>query len=1644
LALIPGFKGNPRGAPRNNAMAAADRPGTDEERAEAALIAAAGKILRSGNRDVPEDFIVGLFAHAVPEDLMRYDPRQLAELAADAWALLAVRKPGVPNIRFDAPALAGHERLRVDSVLEIVNDDMPFLVDSVLAELTERGMDIHFVVHPVLSVVRDAAGRLTAFKGTKPAAGALRESVIYVHVERIDEQARRAEIVEAIERVLADVRVCVADWRAMVGRVGEVVTGLKANPPPLPAAEVAEAIAFLEWLLDDNFTFLGIRDYGFTAAEDALEPKFESGLGILRSRDMAVLRRWNEPLVLTPEMRALLKQPTLLIVTKAAVRSRVHRRVYMDYVGVKRFDRSGKLIGEFRIVGLFTSTAYTRSMRSIPYLRRKVDAVVKRAGFDPDGHSGKALVNVLENYPRDELFQLDEDTLYEFALAVLQLDERPRVRVLPRRDRFDRFVSILVYVPRERYGSAARKAIGDYLANAYQGRVSAFHPFFPEGQLVRVHFIIALSSGRAPNPDRGSLERAIEAIVRTWVDELGEALARTYDPVRARALFERYRDAFSEGYREDYSPVTALADIRVIEGLSPPRPLGVDFHRRASDTTNCVGLKVWSYNRPIPLSERVPVLENMGFKVVDERTYQIARHIADKTQHDEAPPERQREGDVWFHDMVLERVDGDAVDLEAKKRRLEALFLVVMRGGAENDGYNALALTAGLMWRDVALVRAISRFLRQIQVPYSQGYMWTTLVKHASIAVDLVHLFAARFDPRLDVSAQERKARETKITEKIESALRAVESLDEDRILRRFVNAITAAIRTNFYQLDTSGQPKPLIAIKFASGALDALPLPRPRYEVFVYSPRVEALHLRFGKVARGGIRWSDRPQDFRTEILSLAKAQQVKNAVIVPVGAKGGFVPKLLPKGATREVVQAEGIAAYRSFISTLLDITDNLGENEVIPPENVVRQDDDDPYLVVAADKGTATFSDLANAISREHRFWLDDAFASGGSAGYDHKRMGITARGAWESVKRHFREMDLDIRNTPFSAVGIGDMSGDVFGNATLQERTMKLVAAFDHRDIFIDPAPDPEKSFLERRRLFDLPRSSWQDYDRKLMSRGGGVFSRAMKEITLSPEACSVLGFTAAKATPDDVIRAILRAPVDLLFFGGIGTYVRASSEGDDAVGDRGNDAVRVTGSELRAKVIGEGANLGMTQRGRIEASLRGIRLNTDAIDNSAGVNTSDVEVNIKIALARPMRDGRLSREARDALLADMTEDVAALVLRNNYLQTLAISLAEERGLEDMGFEQRLMQLLERAGELNRAVEFLPDDIEIADRRRRSQALTRPELAVLLAYAKLALNHELVQSSVPDDPYLGRELGRYFPKAIAEKFPDALEQHRLRREIIATQLANSIINRGGPSLVVRIADQTGASVARIAAAFAAVRDSYGMTALNSDIDALDARISGRLQLELYRAVQDLLLDRLVWFLRNVELAQGLAAIVAHYREGITAVEAALDAALPQASAAARKGRETDLRRQGVPDELARRLATLPALVAAPDIVMIADRTGQSIAEVTATYFAAAAFFRLDHITSAARGIVISDYFDRLALDRALDSIGEAQRRLAAAMASNAGAGLTAVEAWVAPRRTEVERIRMAINEIATSGLTLSKLSVTASLLGDLAKN
>ena len=1585
----------------------------------------------AGVGDIPRDYLSSLFGRTAPEDLVAYSAGELALLGKASYAHLQGRLPGKPKLRIEnLPPAAGARRLDAVTVIEIVNDNMPFLLDSVMNELNEQGASICLVAHPIFSVERDAAGRLVAWHGEAGTAkDGLRESVIQIHIERIDpEHVER--IAAGLENVLAEVRLAVSDWQEMRGRLDAVIEALKSNPPPLPQDEIHEAVAFLEWLAADNFTFLGCRDYAYTDAPDRemLEPIEATGRGILRNPDLHVLRRAGKLVTTTPALRAFMREPVPLIVTKANVRSRVHRRVHLDYIGVKRFGAKGKIAGEFRIVGLFTSTAYTRRASNIPYLRRKVEQVLARARFDPASHSGKALVNVLENYPRDELFQIDVDLLYRFALEILQLEERPRVRVLVRPDKFDRYVSAIVYVPRERYDSVLRVKIGNFLAETFQGHVSAFYPQFLDGPLTRVHFIIGRDEGPTPEPEQSMLEFAIERLVRNWSDRLASELETTHELSKARALERRYRDAFSAGYQEAYTPRTAVSDIRMLETLSPDNAIAVEFYRGDPANPAQANLKLFSHGRPLPLSARVPVLENMGFTVIDEQTYTV----------------EPRDGvGCWLHDMLLGRAGGGEIDVPALAGRLESCLMAMARGRAESDGYNALVIGAGLPWRDIALVRALSRYLRQARIAYSQDYLWSTLNRYPAIAAKIVALFHMRFDPRVEVSGEERSAREAAIAQDIEQALGAVESLDDDQILRRFVNLVKAAVRTNFYQTGADGHAKPIISIKFESRKIEELPLPRPLYEIFVYSPRVEGIHLRFGKVARGGIRWSDRPQDFRTEILGLVKAQQVKNAVIVPFGAKGGFVPKRMPAGGGREAVLAEGTAAYELFISSLLEITDNIGPQGIVPPPDVVRHDDDDPYLVVAADKGTATFSDTANAIALRHGFWLGDAFASGGSDGYDHKKMGITARGAWEAVKRHFREMDIDIRTTPFTVAGVGDMSGDVFGNGMLLEKTIQLVAAFDHRDIFIDPSPDPATSWAERKRLFELPRSSWQDYDKALISKGGGVFPRKAKSIPLSSEMRALLDLDAKEATPAQVIQAVLKARVDLLWFGGIGTYVRASNESDDRVGDRANDPIRVTGADLRCKVVGEGANLGMTQLGRVEASRRRIRLNTDAIDNSAGVNTSDVEVNLKIALSVPMREQRLKLEERNRLLGEMTDDVAALVLRNNYLQTLALSLAERRGTEDLGFQIRLMHTLEADGALDRSVEFLPSDIELGERRLRGQALTRPELAVLLAYAKLSLFGALLESDVPDDPYLARELVRYFPKAVPERFPDAVQEHRLRREIIATMLSNSMINRGGPSLVARVADETGADAPAIAKAFAAVRDAYGMTDLNTGIDALDGRMGGDRQLSLYAAVQGLLLDRINWFLRNVDLSQGLAEIVARYRAGIEAVAAALERGLPEEQHAARGARMSELMGANVPEPLARTLASLPELVAAPDIVRVAEETKQPIERATGVYFAIGAYFRLDRIIVAANAIELADHFDRLALDRSLVDIAASQRRLTAEALGTGKTGEEAVQAWVAQRGRDIERARTSIHDIAGTGLSLSKLAVAVGLLADLAK-
>ncbi len=1584
------------------------------------LSAAIQKLLKQ----VPEakSFANQIFARSSYEDLAAYRAEDLARFTENAFTHLQKRQPGAASVRVE------NDPENNVTVIEILNDNMPFLLDSVMNTINEFGCDIRLVLHPILNVSRDKNGRLIGLHGEQqPPAGtaALRESFIYIHVEALD-QASAEKLKTELEKTLIDVRTVVADWKTMLSRLDAAIQQFKDTPPPIPVAELAEAIQFLEWLRNNNFTFLGLREYKAAGAGTKLrlDPENKTGLGLLRDPAVGLLRRGAKPVTMTAELRHFLRQSNPLIITKANLRSRVHRRVVVDYVGIKLFSPKGTLTGELRLAGLFTSTAYTYSARVIPYLRRKVETVLHRAGFDADSHSGKALVNIIEQYPRDELFQIDDDELLKFAERLLQLEERPRVRVLSRQDKFDRFVSVLVFIPRERYNAGTRNKIGDMLAKAYEGRVANWTSSYPEGPLARLHFIIAKGERSVPEPSPTKLEHDVAQIVRTWEDEFLSEVAKVFRNGEAKNLRSRYHYAFPPAYQDNYSPQAAVHDVRIIERLSPQHPLAIDFFRFDEAQPHELGLKVYHRGSPLSLSKRVPILEAMGFNVISETSVEIA-------------PGGNESDLVIMHDLRLATCDGVAYDFDAADSRLEDAFLAIWQGHAENDGYNALVLTAGLRWREVACLRAMSRYLRQVRIPYSQDYMWATMTKNPQFAANLFAFYQIRFDPYLKLSDKVREIKQDECTQRIEDALQKITSLDEDRILRRFLNLIACMLRTNFYQRDHANEPRPTITFKLDSKKLEGLPEPRPMFEIYVYSPRVEGIHLRFGKIARGGLRWSDRPQDYRTEVLGLVKAQQIKNAVIVPVGAKGGFVPKKLPDGP-REAIQEEGIASYKLFVSSLLHVTDSISpQGEIVHPEHVLRYDDDDPYLVVAADKGTATFSDIANEISLSMNHWLGDAFASGGSAGYDHKKMGITARGAWEAVKRHFREMDVDIQNTPFTVIGVGDMSGDVFGNGMLLSKCTKLVGAFDHRDIFIDPDPDLALSCKERARLFKLPRSSWADYDAQLISKGGGVFSRSAKTIPLSPQMQALLGMKEKTAPPQTIIQALLRAQADLLWFGGIGTYVRASIETDEQVGDRTNDAIRVAANELRAKVIGEGANLGMTQRGRIEAAMQGIRLNTDATDNSAGVNTSDVEVNIKIALNGLVRANKLPLQKRNELLQKMTDDVARLVLCTNYLQTLSLSLSQRRGAEDAGFAEHLMQLLEGEGRLSRKIETLPNASELDARQKSGGGLTRPELSVLLAYSKLSLYDHLLNSALPDDPYFSNRLENYFPAALREAFPKEIAQHQLRREIIATDLSNDACNSGGGTLLSRAIDQTGALAQDVAAAFAVTQDVFDLASLNRDINALDGKIGGEFQLQLYIDVQDLLHDRIVWFLRHGHLSSGLGNAAQQFREKIKQLESQLLKVLPESELVRFNTRKDMLIEKGVPKHVAERMAGLPALIDATDIVLAANATKTPLLAAAKAFYEAGALFGLAEIYAAAKKLFTKNYFERLALERAVADLAVANRRMAIHILESGG-----MEAWQKRKGESWQRARQTLQMIATApDLTVAKLTVAAGQLSDM---
>ncbi|WP_366871994.1 NAD-glutamate dehydrogenase [uncultured Brevundimonas sp.] len=1444
---------------------------------------------------------------------------------------------------------------------------------------------------------------------------------------------------------MADVRAAVADHAAMVQLMRDAVEQLEASPPAaVDPAVLEENIAFLRWAKSDHFVFLGARDYAYPrsadggyAAEAPLEVS-DQGLGILNDPERRVLRRASEPAVLTPAMQRQLDESEPVTVAKANMRSRVHRRAYMDYVGVKRYGADGKASGETRFVGLFTAEAYDKMAKEVPLIRRKVANALERAGKTPGSHNYKRLKNILENYPRDELFQISEDELLDTALGVLHLYDRPRIRLFTRRDPFDRFVSVLCFIPRERFDAGLRQRIGGILAKAWGGRVSAWYPQLTDQPLTRVHYIIGVEPGAHLNPDPKALEAEVAEAGRSWIDRFETALrAADVDEVAVGPTSAKWAEGFGVSYRDRYDAAEAVADLEQFDRLNDgsmgdgvhAEPVAVRAFRTADESPLQFRFKLYRRGSAVPLSDVLPILADMGLKTLEESDH-VVRTTGD------AP--------IYIHDFLLEDPRGEALTFADIKAPFEAAFSAVWTGRTESDGFNRLVLELGVDWREAALIRTLARYRQQTGLDPSQAVQETALREYPTVARAILSLFKAKFDPAHGGSVAEREALVAELNDKIIALLQDVKSLDHDRVLRRIALLIGAIKRTNFYQVDAEGVAKPHISIKIASRELEDLPLPKPFREIFVWAPHIEGVHLRFGPVARGGLRWSDRRDDFRTEVLGLVKAQQVKNSVIVPVGSKGGFYPKQLPVGGDRDAVQAEAIRAYKTFLSGLLDITDNIvGEGAPVRPADVVAWEGDDPYLVVAADKGTATFSDIANGVSQAYGFWLDDAFASGGSVGYDHKEMGITARGAWEAVKRHFREMGKDIQSEPFTVVGVGDMSGDVFGNGMLLSKAIKLVAAFDHRDIFIDPNPDTARSWAERQRLFETPRTSWQDYDKSLISQGGGVFSRSAKTIELTPEIKALLDIEADTVDPTTLMQAILKARAELLYFGGIGTYIKGGGETNAQAGDKANDAIRINGGDVRALVLGEGANLGATQLGRIEAARAGMRLNTDAIDNSAGVDSSDHEVNIKILTGGAIASGNLKAEDRNALLKSMTDEVGLKVLVHNYDQTLAVSLQEAEGAEALDAQQVFMQHLASVGKLNRAVEYLPDDARMAEMKLQGLALTRPELAVLTAYSKLELFDEIVGSSAPDDAFFERLLVHYFPAPLA-KFEDDMKRHRLRRDIIATVLSNEIVNMAGPTFPDRLRAAAECDTAAMVTAFETARQVFRLDQAWKAVSALDLKIPAEAQTALYREIAKVLRRQTYWLARRAARTETtVSGMIAAYQPAADALRAAGPEVLSRFEQGQYEARVATFVSLGAPEDLARDIALLRPMVATADIGDLANELGWSAPAMARLYHQVGAAFDFDRLRVAAGSIPSGDHFDRLAVRRLIQDLMAEQLQLtrAVAQASAEAAGAseetaeTAVDAWIGARIGQVESLRGSVDEIETSGTgwTFAKLTI-----------
>ncbi len=1515
------------------------------------------------------------------------------------------------EVRVFTPEFETHGWHSRHTIIELVHKDMPFLVDSVRMELNRLGINIHLHIHIPLNIERDSRGKIKQINRPNLSSPESGVTPMYLEIDRqIDE--RDLELIKLnVEDVLSDVRVAVNDWQPMKNKLEEVIARLKKLPQSLKNDKNRECQDFLQWISGNHFTLLGYTYYALKTEKNdlKLQPEHKKSLG-LKTKASWKPRPYRLGELPDGARRLILNSENLLVLTKLSAVSRVHRPAHIDYIGIKRVDADGNIIGEDRFIGLYTSAAYNLNPMSIPVLRHKIQAVLEQSGLTTVEHDQKVLKNVLETYPRDELFQSRISELYDTSIGILQIQERPVIRLFVRRDPYGRFFSCLVYVPREIYTTKIRLLITEILKSVF-GAISEpqFTTTFSESILARIHFIIPVENAEKTKYEIKDIENDLYQATRSWQDNLRDSLLNELGEAEGNRLIKQYADYFPAGYQDDSIIQTAVLDIRHMEMLSDENKLSMLLYRSQEDSNENIRFKLFYQDQPKPLSDVIPMLENMGLNIIGETSYKI----------------KQREGSVrWISDFVMLHASGQKLDLEKVKDKFQEAFTRIWLEDSENDGFNRLVLSASLGWRDITMLRAYARYMWQIGSSFSQNYIEDTLAAYPAIAKLLVTCFSLKFDPEIERSDSKLKA----LKEEILLSLDNVENLDQDRILNRYVELIDASIRTNFYQKNTAGGYKNYLSIKLRPGEISEIPRPAPMFEVFVYSPRVEGVHLRGGKVARGGLRWSDRREDFRTEVLGLVKAQQVKNSVIVPVGAKGGFVCKRNLSRLSREEFIAEGINCYKIFISALLDITDNLVDDKLIPPVNVVRHDEDDPYLVVAADKGTATFSDIANAISKEYNFWLGDAFASGGSIGYDHKKMGITAKGAWESVKRHFMEIGIDCQSTDFTAVGIGDMGGDVFGNGMLCSRHTRLLAAFNHMHIFIDPNPDCEKSYVERERLFNLPRSSWEDYNTKLISKGGGVYSRNSKSIPINKETRKLFCIKEDKLSPNDLISAILKADVDLLWNGGIGTYVKATQESHVEVGDRANDSLRVNGADLCCKIIGEGGNLGVTQLGRIEFMKAGGRGNSDFIDNAGGVNCSDLEVNIKILLNQIVNASDMTEKQRSKLLLSMTEEVGTIVLRENYLQAQCISASEERSSKMVKELMRFIHWLEKEGKLDRELEFLPSDEEILERLAQGDGLTRAEIAVLVAYGKMVLKEELCSPEVAKEPFYKDVLVGYFPKPLRRKFEDKMQSHPLKDEIIAMRIANEMVDYLGSNFAFRATDETGAIPADVATCFTLAKEIYDMPAMWKQIEALDHSIPAKTKHDMIYQTQRMTRRCTRWFLRHRRKNLAIKEGVEYFKDGVIALQGCIHKVLDELENDAIKISIDSWIAQGVPKKLAEKICYLSTMFSALDIVEMSKLTGHPIPIVAEVYFKLGAKLELHWFLEQINSQPVDNHWQAFARASFREDLDWQQRSLTVAVLHMTKAEATAdqrVNCWMKDNVNLLVRWHQMLADFRSSG-------------------